>query len=158
MLAAIFLSPKYRASVQKARQAKPARLIMPLTSAIEDLKKTTLRSIAGILAKLDYFGRLRRSDGGYSHWGLSRVHGDAGAQQALADAHRNALSEVLRTPLRDLAEDAAKSSEQAGLPPTDYVEQLAGRKSEILPAVPGAGGERHFQSVLQALSALLKRR
>jgi hypothetical protein len=131
---------------------------MPLTSAIEDLKSTTLRSIAGILAKLEYFARLRRSDGSYSHWGLSRVHGDAGAQQALAEAHRNALSEVLRTPLRDLAEDVAKRSDQAGVAPADYVEELAARKSEILPAVPGAGGARHFQSVLQALSALLKRR
>jgi len=129
---------------------------MPLTSAINDLKNNTLRSIAGILAKLDYFARRRRPDGTYEHWGLSEVHGESAAQQAMAEAHRTALAGVLRTPLRQLAEDAANSSEQSGIRVSEYVEDLS-QRTGALPPDPGAGTHRHFRSVMEALAALVRR-
>jgi hypothetical protein len=131
---------------------------MPILSAIEDLKNSTLRSIEGMLAKLEYFARRRRPNGTYEHWGLARVHGDSAAQQAMAEAHRAALAGVLRTPLRDLAEDTANQSQQAGVQVSEYVEKLSSRAEEALPAEPGAGAARHFRSVLKALSLLLRRR
>lgn len=129
---------------------------MPLISAIEDLKNTTLRSIEGVLAKLEYFMRRRQPDGRYEHWGLTQVHGDSAAQQALTEAHRSALAGVLRTPLRDLAEEAAECGKQTRLDPVDYVESLS--RSEALPPEPGAGAPSHLRSVLRSLSALLQRR
>jgi hypothetical protein len=131
---------------------------MPLKSAIEDLKNTTLRSVEGILARLEYFARRRRPDGTYEHWGLARIHGDTSAQQAMAEAHRAALAGVLRAPLRDLMEDAANRSRETGQPVSEFVEELSANTPQVLPDDLGAGAEGHFRSIVRALSALLRRR
>jgi|SRR5580698_3169346 hypothetical protein len=128
---------------------------MTLISALEDLQETTLRAIAGCLRKLEYVGGLRNQEGTYTHWGLVRVHGERTAEKALAEAHRELLSEVLSTPLRNLEQDAAESSELAGVPAKLYLERLTGRSSQLLPTNPGAGSARHLSSVLHALSSLL---
>lgn len=131
---------------------------MTLLSAIEDLQRTTLRAVAGCLRRLEYLSGLRNREGGYAHWGLGRVYGELAAKRALAQAHRNALSKVLSTPIRELVKDAQESSEMAGVPPATYVEQLSAHSSELLPPEPGAGSARHLSSVLHALSSLLKNR
>lgn len=131
---------------------------MPLKSAVDDLKNTTLRSVGGILARLEYFVRRRRPDGSYEHWGLTRVHGERAAEEAMAEAHRAALTGVLRTPLRDLLDDAAKSSQEQGLPVSEYVEDLSRRMDEVLPAKPGVAAARHLRSVGKALAALVRSR
>ncbi|MFZ0802259.1 MAG: hypothetical protein WBQ09_06025 [Terriglobales bacterium] len=128
---------------------------MTLVSALEDLQQTTLRAIAGCLRKLQYVAGLRNKEGTYTHWGLIRVHGDTTAEKAFAQAHRTLLSEVLSTPLRNLERDAEQSSELAGVPAKSYLEQLSGESSSLLPPSPGAGSERHLNSVLHALSSLL---
>ena len=131
---------------------------MPLFSAIEDLRYTTLRSISGLLARLDYLSGLRGVEGTYGHWGFSRLHGEATAQQALGEAHRATLSGILRTPLRRLMDDVDVSAESQGGSPEQYVENLSSRSPELLPAHPGAGADRHLSAVLHALSKLLKTR
>ena len=73
---------------------------MTLKSVKEDLQASTLRAISGKLAKLAYLASIRLEDGTYSHWGLSRVHGEASAQEALAEAHRGV---VINYPLAALA-------------------------------------------------------
>jgi hypothetical protein len=129
-----------------------------LISALEDLQETTLRAIAGCLRKLEYVAGLRSKAGTYTHWGLVRVHGEGTAEKALAQAHRAMLSEVLSTPLRNLEEDAERSSQLAGLPAKVYLEQLCGESSGLLPPSPGAGSAQHLSSVLHALSSLLTHR
>ena len=128
---------------------------MTLNSALEDLQETTLQAVAGCLRKLEYVAGLRSKAGTYTHWGLVRVHGEGTAERALAQAHRALLSEVLATPLRNLEEDAGRSSQLAGLPARAYLEQLSGGISGLLPPSPGAGSARHLSSVLHALSSLL---
>jgi hypothetical protein len=129
---------------------------MTLISALEDLQETTLKAVAGCLRALEYISGLRHKDSGYGHWGLSQVHGDSSAKRALALAHRSTLSKVLAMPFRQLVEDAEKSGELAGLEPAAYTEQLAANATDLLPPEPGAGSARHLNSVLHALSSLLK--
>ena len=83
---------------------------MTLTSAWEDLQETTLDAVASILRKLEYLAGLRGTAEDYTHWGLARVYGDFPANKAIAQSHRSLVSQVLSTPIRDLADDAALSS------------------------------------------------
>jgi len=131
---------------------------MTLISALEDLQETTLRAITGCLRKLEYVAGLRSQAGTYTHWGLVRVHGEAIAEKAFGEVHRELLSAVLSTPLRGLEEDVERASELAGLPAKAYLEQLSGGTSRLLPPSPGPGSARHLSSVLHALSSLLPRR
>jgi hypothetical protein len=132
--------------------------MMTLKSVKEDLQARTLRAVSGVLGRLEYFTSLRQEDGSYSHWGLSRVYGEEAAQRALAEAHKNNVSQILRTPLRKLLEEAQESS---GLNPEEqasFLQQLQDREAESLPRDPSAGSRRHLSSVLHALSALAKTR
>lgn len=128
---------------------------MTLISALEDLQETTLRAVTGCLRKLEYVAGLRNQAGTYAHWGLVRVHGEGTAEKALGQAHRELLSDVLSTPLRNLERDAQQSGELAGISADLYVKQLSGETASLLPASPGAGTARHLSSVLHALSSLL---
>ncbi len=146
---------------------------MSLTSALEDLQGTTLEAVSGALGKLGYLSALRSPTGGYSHWGLARVHGDAAAEKALKAAHRSLLSQILATPVRKLREDVEKSSRpmgvspakflaelqeessrRMGLSPAKFLEELQNRAPQLVPPEPGAGSARHLSSVLHALSSL----
>jgi hypothetical protein len=129
---------------------------MTLHSALEDLQETTLTALAGCLNKLEYLSGLRDKTGNYEHWGFSRVYGDLAAQKALARAHRSQLSKILAMPIRKLVQDAKQSSQVAGLAADAYIERLATASPNLLPPGPGAGSARHLNSVLHALSSLLK--
>ena len=130
--------------------------MMTLKSVKEDLQGSTLRAVSGLLGRLEYFTSLRQEDGSYSHWGLSRVHGEEAAQRALAEAHQENVSLILRTPMRNLLDDAQQSSVQIGTDQARFLQALEDRKT--LPKDPGAGSRRHLSSVLRALSALVKTR
>ena len=129
---------------------------MTFKSVQEDLQTRTLRAVSGLLGKLDYFVSLRQQDGSYSHWGLSRVYGEDAAQRALADAHRNLVSLILRTPLLKLLKDVEESCAPKNLGQTQFLEDLENHEGVSLPADPHAGSRRHLNSVLRALSALVK--
>ena len=131
---------------------------MTLKSVREDLQTRTLSAIAGLLGKLLYLAGLRRQDGSYSHWGLSRIHGEESAQRALGEAHKSALSTVLRTPISQLQADVVQSSKAKEVSQESFVEELQEKEAQLLPPGPGAGSRRHLSSVLQALSALVKSR
>jgi hypothetical protein len=128
---------------------------MTLKSVREDLQTRTLRAVSGLLGKLDYFASLRQDDGSYSHWGLSRVYGESAAQRALAEAHHNLVSMILRTPLRKLLQDVDESCGPKDLAQSEFLEKLENREGLSLPADPSAGSRRHLNSVLRALSALV---
>src|SRR5271165_1702204 len=120
---------------------------MTFHSALEDLRATTLKAVSGSLRKLEYLAGLRNSAGNYSHWGLARVHGELAANRALEQEHRLVVSKILSTPLQRLLADAEQASGHNGLSPADYVEGLL-QRNRLLPAQPGAGAERHLNSVL----------
>ncbi len=129
---------------------------MPLKSAFEDLLETTLARVSGVVGKIEYLASLRGSKRTqYVHWGLSKIYGEQGAQQALADAHRGLFLKILRTPLRELREDVAVSSCAAEQPAREYVEGLRKRQEELLPEDLGGGSAEHFSSVLGALLNLV---
>ncbi len=131
---------------------------MPLFSSLEDLQQTTLKAVSGCLRRLEYLAGLRDREGGYAHWGLSRVHGELHAKRALAEAHRELLAKILSTPIHKLEKDVEESSEMAGAAPADYLERLSNNTSQLLPPNPGAGSGRHLSSVLHALVSLWKNR
>lgn len=129
---------------------------MTLLSAWDDLQKTTLKVIKGSLRKLEYLAQLRDAKGGYLHWGLARVHGQERANAALAESHRNHLSKVLCTPLRELLDDVGASSQEAGTSKEEYLAHLSAGVPHLLPSNNGVGSSRHLTSVIQALSSLLR--
>ena len=126
-------------------------------SAQQDLRDTSLKSIRGGLNKLQYLADLRDSDeSAYSHWGLSRIHGEEAASRALADEHRRLLAVLLATPVEKLLQDVQRCSEARGTTPQLFVEKLCSRKiSSLLPPGSNSATERHLSSVLNALSALV---
>jgi len=130
---------------------------MKLRSALDDLTATTLQAVSGLWNSLEYLAGLR-SEEGYSHWGLARMHGEKAAQDALATAHKSMLSRILRSPIQELSEDAAKSGEAQGLSSQAYLEKLNEGREELLPQNPPAAAGRHLSSVLYALLALRKSR
>src|SRR5258708_25090289 len=78
---------------------------MARLSTFEDFLKRTLNTLQGIWRKLDYLAELRRPDGDYEHWGLSRVHGELAARNVLAEIHSSLYTQLLRTPVQELVED-----------------------------------------------------
>jgi hypothetical protein len=128
---------------------------MTLLSALEDFLDTTLAAVPGLLSKLEYLSRLR-GPAGYAHWGMARVHGERAAQDALAEAHGLVISEILRTPLNRLMEDAEASSMAREQNASVYLDALCRQPAVLLPAEVGGGSTRHFSSVLHALSALAR--
>lgn len=129
---------------------------MTLKSALEDLSRTTLRAVFGCLGKLEYIAGLRAHEGDYAHWGFGKVHGQATANKALGTAHREAVSEVLSTPLGKLLQDVEDASQAAGMPLEGYLEKMTARGDTLLPEHPGPGTARHLNSVLHALLALTR--
>lgn len=130
---------------------------MPLQSALEDLRSTTLITISGSLRKLEYLAALRTLRGGYEHWGLARVHGELAAAKAIEQEHRLVLAMVLATPLEVLLEDVEHSSQLVKLTPLQYLAKLK-RDPRLLPPNPSAGSREHLSSVLDALSCLIQNR
>ena len=129
---------------------------MTLKSALQDLRETTLAAVSGLLAKLAYLASLRRREGGYSHWGMSLLHGEEPSDRALKTAHSEVLSSVLRTPLAELEEDLQQSSAESGKSPEAYVEGMRDQFDDLLPSPQDALSARHLNSVLVALSSLKK--
>ncbi len=116
---------------------------MGFLSAYDDFVIRTLSRIAGPLRRLHYFTELRTQEG-YSHWGLARSHGEAAAVAALARAHTETWMAVLRTPVRQLAEQWGG---------TDEIAELA-RAAGAVPQDRNGGSVRHFNSVVFSLAAL----
>jgi|SRR5277367_4741872 hypothetical protein len=129
---------------------------MTLKSALQDLRETTLAAISGLLAKLSYFASLRRSEGGYSHWGMSLLHGEESSDRALKTAHAQVLSSVLRTPLSELEEDLHRSSQVSGKSAQAYVDGMREQINDLLPSAQDSVSASHLNSVLVALSSLEK--
>ncbi len=128
---------------------------MTLKSALEDLKKTTLSAVSGLLAKLAYLASLRRGNDGYEHWGMNSVYGRQAAEKALRAAHAEIVATILKTPLAVLEEDLEISRSASAASAAAYVKAMQNHFEDLLPAghkhPPSAA---HLNSVLAALSSL----
>jgi hypothetical protein len=129
---------------------------MTLKSPLEDFRGKSLTAVSGQLPKLAYVAGLRAADGSYGHWGLARVHGEAAAQQAVTEAHRRIVSTILKTPLRQLLREMEESISPEKRELADFLAGL--NRDRLMPPRPGAGTERHLDSVLGALSSLVEPR
>jgi hypothetical protein len=125
---------------------------MRLLSASEDLAVRTLENVAGTLGKLLYLSGLRDSSGRYSHWGLAQVYGEVESQTAIRDAHKSALREILRKPVRELWKEMGEISlaDQEG-PIPELKRELW---QQLLPQGSSRISKSHFNSVLRALAEL----
>ena len=131
---------------------------MTLLSASEDFLANTLVSLPGVWGKLQYVSGLRKEDGRYGHWGLTRLHGEAAVQRALGEAHRDVFLKILRTPLAPLLEAASLSAADQELDAASYLLRLSAGSQALLPPDLAGGLEAHFSSVLKALSKLAQAR
>jgi hypothetical protein len=130
---------------------------MTLKSALQDVRETTLAAVSGLLGKLSYLASLRRKDGVYQHWGMSRRYGPESAERALKTAHGEVLTGVLRAPLASLTEDLEETSRSQGMLPHSCVEEMRGRFDDLLlDERKDSPKATHLSSVLTALSHLEK--
>jgi len=148
-----------RATAQKNLGLFGIRNKMPLKSALQDVKETTLRAVSGLLGKLAYLGSLRHGRRKYEHWGMETVHGAESSERAIRTAHVEVVAAILRTPLSSLTQDLQESSRSSGIAAGAYVEELRGNFDDLLPdGRPNVPASTHLSSVLQALSSLEKNR
>ena len=136
-----------------------------LKSAQEDFESRTLTAIPGLLGKLRYIARLYNRVG-YMHWGMQKVHGGGTAEKAIRTSQGALVARVLRTPLRNLAEDLDQSATGAEITEDEVIRSLATPVEDSQAANKGKSlrprrmvpSERHFRSVLQTLSALAQQK
>lgn len=127
---------------------------MTLLAIKDDFLERTLSRVPGVLGKLGYMGALIE-DGRYVHWGLERVYGGEGTQRAVAEVHRGLFLQVLRTPLRQLLEDARRSAAAERSEVRRYLEKILRHPEGMVPQQMGGGSLAHFNSVVAALLSLL---
>jgi hypothetical protein len=124
---------------------------MTILSAYEDFLVRTLDAVPALLEKLLYVSCLRNEAGEYEHWGMVHVHGEESARRAMETAHSELFLRVLRTPLRQLAEDCAVVN--PGEPRLD-LENCRRNWQRLLPQDEQGGNAEHLRSVLTALAKL----
>ena len=129
---------------------------MALKSALEDFESTTLGAIPGLLAKLHYIAALHDGHGGYSHWGMGKVHGEEAARRAIRTAHTAVLTQVLRSSLRLLDQDLRRSASSGQITEREFLLSLEKLVPQALPDRSVAASEKHLTAVLHALLALLE--
>jgi hypothetical protein len=129
---------------------------MTIFSAKEDFWCRSLASFSGPVSRLEYVSGLRQESGVYSHWGMARSHGEAAANQAIAGAHAQIFAEILQTPLSLLLQELRSLASEHGTEPHELLQTLIARRDALVPHSLDGGSRLHFNSVLQALSALAR--
>lgn len=124
---------------------------MTLLSASEDFQGRTLSAFESVLDMLVYLRELRGETGLYSHWGMRRTYGEAGANTAIASVHSQVWIEMLRTPINELASDLKKMDEDRR---NKVIRELKDVKRLCIPAELTGGSVRHFSSIVLALECL----
>jgi hypothetical protein len=126
---------------------------MTLLAIKDDFLQRTLARVPGVLGKLEYVSELRENDK-YLHWGLVRIYGEEVTQRTLGDVHRELFLRVLRTPLPQLVEDAARSAAGKQVQPREFLEALVRNAKVLVPPDLGGGSVVHFNATLASLLAL----
>jgi hypothetical protein len=131
---------------------------MTILSAKDDFCSRSLAGFPGPVSRLEYVAGLRQEGGAYSHWGMGRSHGEEAANQAIAGAHSQIFVDMLRTPLSRLAEELRGLSSEHETDASELMQSLESRGEALVPQSLNGGSKRHFNSILQALSALARAR
>ena len=126
---------------------------MTLLAIKDDFLQRTLARVPGKLGKLDYLSGLREGDK-YVHWGLTRIYGEEATQRTLGDVHLELFLRVLRTPLPQLVEDAARSAAGKQMQPREFLEALVRNAKVLVPPDLGGGSAAHLNATLASLLAL----
>lgn len=124
-----------------------------LKSPSEDFARS-LEALPNALEKLNYVAGLRQPDGDYFHWGLSRSHGEQTAKVAIAQAHTDVFSQVLRTSLATLWNETKDRLPKGETDEDTLLRRLEGQNEALIPSDVKGGSPRHLKSVLLALSHL----
>ena len=124
---------------------------MTFLSANEDFLHRTLAAFTSALEKLAYLRELRGESGEYSHWGMRRTYGEAGAKAAIASVHSQIWIEILRTPIPRLVRDLrGMEAERRGT----VIKALQDYKHLCIPERLSGGSVRHFNSIVLVLESL----
>jgi hypothetical protein len=121
-------------------------------SISDRLSENALSALPGPLARLEYMAKLRNADGQYSHWGLSKMYGEADVSRDIAETHQSVLSEVLSAPFPDL-EQELQMKDSGAL----HMRSLSTNLALLMPPLPSDGCKQHLQLVLFVLSCLAQR-
>lgn len=127
---------------------------MTILSPSEDFWCRSLADFPGPVSKLEYIVSLRTESGAYAHWGLTRVHGEAAANQAIANAHTKIFLEILRTPLSQLQRELRSLAQEQGAHARDLLDAFLERGERLVPHSLNGGSRRHFNSIWESLSAI----
>lgn len=126
---------------------------MGFLTPTEDIWKNTLSALAGGLERLLYLAGLRQTDGRYRHWGLARKYGEDISGQALGQAHKESVQQVLRQPLSASWSEAQRAALARSMDPETFAEENLVLEKLALPEISRTSS-RHFAYWLRALSAL----
>lgn len=121
----------------------------------EDFKLRTIGAISGLWSRFLYAASLRGKDGNYFHWGHARVHGELQSQAAVARMHSELYIELLRSPIRLLAQEWTQAD---GRESEAELKQLIGIRDIAIPDDMAGGSPRHFNSILLTTRLLLANR
>ncbi len=128
---------------------------MSFLSPSQDFGERTLAALPSDWARLHFIAAL--GDGsGYSHWGMVRQYGEEATQHAIAAAHQLVYLRMLRAPLARLLEDLLETARAQDCPPLDYLQEISQMGKRLLPRETGGGVPSHFNSIVSAISALLR--
>ena len=127
---------------------------MKHSTAEQDLVQGTLARLVTDFSRLAYLAGLRTEDG-YGHWGLARVHGGASTADAIGRAHTEVFLQVLETSVRDTLAELRRVAalEQQDVP--SYLDRVVSAGSRgLAPRDLGGGSAKHLEWLLFVLSKL----
>jgi|SRR5438270_175143 len=127
---------------------------MSIKTPLEDFLKTTMAAMPGYWHKLVYLAGLRSSGHKYGHWGMARRYGLTASHSAISAAHADLFLQVLRTPVRELVEDASASSERENQ--THLLQELWESRGRMIPTDLGGGSAKHFEVTLLAVQKVIE--
>jgi hypothetical protein len=130
---------------------------MPKISPIEDFDRT-LSAIEGGLPKLRYLAQLRHDGVQHQHWGMEHLYGAEKSKQVMELAHTALLQHVLKTPIRALTADAEEWLKDDPIAASKYLGSWKNYLDSSVTTNARAGAKKHLESVLLAISLILKKR
>jgi hypothetical protein len=95
---------------------------MEVVRAAEDLRRRTLGTLKDPLERMIYLASMRDYNTGmYHHAGLALRFGDEVAGEALAECHREAYSQLMRSSLESVVAQLTDYAERSGSAPREMV-------------------------------------
>ena len=124
---------------------------MKHSTAEQDLVQGTLARLVTDFSRLAYLAGLRTEDG-YGHWGLARVHGSLSTAQAIARAHTEVFLRVLEKGLPETMAELRRGADLKRLDVVSYLARFVTAGSRgLAPLNLGGGSAKHLDWLLFVL-------